>query len=239
MQTLSCSMWDLVPWPGMEPGSPEETLSTKVRLVKALVFLVVMYGCELDGEESWVLKNWCFWTVVLEKTLESPLDCKEIQPVHSEGDQSWVFIGRTDAKAETPKLWPPDTKNWLSGKVPDAGKDWGQEKRASEDELAGWHHLCNGHELGQNSGDGEGQRGLACPSPWGWKESDTTGEWTRTTSTGIKVWISRLSWQPSSTLCGPLQGARVPSLVGELKIPYDVPCSQIKGKNIYGFLLKI
>ena len=101
---------------------------------------------ELDYKESWVLKNWCFWTVVLEKTLESPLDCKEIQPVHPKGDQSWVFIGRTDVEAETPILWPPDVKNWLLGKDPDAGKDWRrEEQRMTEDEMVGWHHRLNGH----------------------------------------------------------------------------------------------
>ena len=103
---------------------------------------------ELDCEVSWALKNWCFWTVVLEKTLESPLDCKEIQPVHSEGDQSWVFFGRTDAEAETPILWTPHAKSWLIGKDPDAGRDWGQEeKEATEDEMAGWHHRLNGCEF--------------------------------------------------------------------------------------------
>ena len=103
---------------------------------------------ELDCEESWVLKNWCFWTVVLEKTLESPLDCKEIQPIHSE-DQSWVFFGRTDAKAETPVLWPPHVKSKLIGKDPDAGRDWGQEEKGmTEDEMARWHHWLNGHEFG-------------------------------------------------------------------------------------------
>ena len=107
---------------------------------------------ELDCEESWVLKNWCFWTVVLEKTLESPLDCKEIQPVHRKGDQSWVFIGRTDAEAEAPVLGPPDAKNWFTGKDPDAGRDWGQEEKGTtEDEMAGWHHRLNGHEFWVNS----------------------------------------------------------------------------------------
>ena len=96
---------------------------------------------ELDHKESWVLKNWCFWTVVLEKTLESPLDCIEIQPVHPKGNQSWIFIGRTDAKAEAPILWPPDVKSWLIGKDPDAGKDWRQEEKGmTEDEMVGWHH---------------------------------------------------------------------------------------------------
>ena len=104
---------------------------------------------ELDYKASWAPKNWCFWTVVLEKTLESPLDCKEIQPVHPKGGQSWVFIGRTDAKAETPILWPPDVKNWLTGKNPDVGKDWRQEEKGTtEDKMVGWHHWLNGHEFG-------------------------------------------------------------------------------------------
>ena len=102
---------------------------------------------ELDYKESWAPKNCCFWTVVLEKTLESPLDCNEIQPVHPKGDQSWAFIGRTD-EAETPILWPPDAKNWLIWKDPDAGKDWRQEKGTTEDKMVGWHHGLNGHEFG-------------------------------------------------------------------------------------------
>ena len=103
---------------------------------------------ELDSKESWVQKNWCFWTVVLGKTLESPLDCKEIQPVHPKTDQSWVFTGRTDVEAETPILWPPDEKSWLIWEDPDAGKDWGQEEKGTtEDEMAGWHHQLNGHEF--------------------------------------------------------------------------------------------
>ena len=121
--------------------SRDTTLPTKVHLVKAMVFLVVMSGCESwDCEESWVPKNWCFWTVVLENILESPLDCKEVQPVHPKGDQSWVFIGRTDAKAETSILWPAHAKSWLIGKDPDAGRDWGQEEKGMTDEMAGWHH---------------------------------------------------------------------------------------------------
>ena len=119
--------------------SRDITLPTKVHLVKAMVFPVVMW--ELDCEESWALKNWCFWTVVLEKTLESPLDCKEIQPVHPKGDQSWVFTGRTDVEAEAPIPWPPDAKSWLIWKDPDAGKDWRQEEKGTtEDEMVGWHH---------------------------------------------------------------------------------------------------
>ena len=105
---------------------------------------------ELEYKESWAPKNWCLWTVVLEKTLESPLDCKEIQPVHSKGDQSWVFIARTDVEAETSVLWPPDAKSWLIWKDPDAGKDWGQEEKGmTEDEMVGWHHWLNGHEFEQ------------------------------------------------------------------------------------------
>ena len=113
---------------------------------------------ELDCEEGWVPKNWCFWNVVLENTLEGPLDCKEIQPVHSEGDQPWDFFGRNDAKAETPVLWPPDAKSWLIGKDSDAGRDWGQEEKGTtEDEMAGWHHELDGHESEWTLGDGDGQ----------------------------------------------------------------------------------
>ena len=136
---------------------------------------------ELDYKESWAPKNWCFWIVVLEKTLESPLDCKEIQPVHPKGDQSWVFIGRTNVEAEMPILWPPDVKSWFIWKDPDAGKDWGQEEKwTTEDEMAGWHHLLNGHEFGWTPGIGDGQGGLMCCSWWGHKESDMTEQvnWT-------------------------------------------------------------
>ena len=130
---------------------------------------------ELDHKESWVLKNWWFWTVVLEKTLESPLDCKEIKPVHPKGNQSWLFIRRTDAEAETPILWPPDAKNWLIGKDPDAGKDWRQEEKGTtEDEMVGWHHWLNEHEFKQAPGICDGQGRLAWCSPWGLKESDMT-----------------------------------------------------------------
>ena len=129
--------------------SRDITLPSKFHLVKAMVFPVVMYRCEIWTKESWVLKNWCFWTVVLEKTLESPLESKEIKPVHFKGNQSWIFIGRTDAEAETPILWPPDVKNWLIWKEPDAGKDWRrEEKGTTEDEMVGWHHQFNGHEFG-------------------------------------------------------------------------------------------
>ena len=124
---------------------------------------------------SWASKNWWFWTVVLEKTLESPLDCKEIQPVYPKGNQSWIFIGKIDVEAETPILWPLDANNWLFEEDPDAGKDWRQEdKGTTEEEMAGWHHWFNGHEFEQTLENGDGQGGLACCSPWARKESDMT-----------------------------------------------------------------
>ena len=132
---------------------------------------------EFNYKESWAPKNWCFWTVVLEKTLESSLDCEEIKRVNPKGNQSWIVIGRIDATAETTILWPPDAKNWLLGKDPDAGQDWGQEeKRMTEDEMVGWHHWLGGHEFEQALGVGDGQGSLMCCSPWGHKESGTT-EW--------------------------------------------------------------
>ena len=130
---------------------------------------------ELDHKESWVPKNWCFWTVVLEKTLESLLGCKEIRPVNPTGNQSWIFIGRTDAEAEALKLWSPDMKNWLIKKDPDAVNDWRQEEKGTtEDEIVGWHHWLSRHEFEQAPGVGDGQGGLAHFSPWSRKVSDTT-----------------------------------------------------------------
>ena len=130
---------------------------------------------ELDHKKGWALKNWCFQTVVLDKTLESPLDCKEIQPVHPKGDQSWIFIRRTEVEAETPILWPPDVKSWLIWKDPDAEKDWRQkEKGMTEDETIGWHHRLSGHEFEQAPGVGDGQGSLVCCSPWSRKELDMT-----------------------------------------------------------------
>ena len=132
-------------------------------------------------------KEWCFWTVVLEKSLESPLDCEEIQPVHSKGDQSWVFIGRTDVEGETPILWSPDVKSWLIGKDPDAGKDWGQEEKGiTEDEMVGWHHWLNGHVFGWTPGVGDEQGGLAC-----------CGSWNRRVR---HDWVTELSWMKMSAL---------------------------------------
>ena len=132
------------------------------------------HGCELEQKEGWVLNNWCFWTMVLKKTLESPLDCKEIKPANPKGNQPWIVIGRTDAEAEAPVLWPPDAKDWLLEKDPDAGKDWEQEEKGmTEDEMVGWHHRLNGHGFGWTLGVGDGQGGLGCCSPWGHKESHT------------------------------------------------------------------
>ena len=132
---------------------------------------------ELDCKENWVLKNWCFWTVVLEKTLESLLGCKEILPVNPKRKHSWILIGRTDAEAEAPILWPPDAKNWLIRKDPDAGKDWGwEEKGTTEDETVEWHHQLNGHEFGWTPGVGDGQGCLVCCGSWGHKELVMT-EW--------------------------------------------------------------
>ena len=142
---------------------------------------------EWDHKKDWVLKNWCFWTVVLKKTLESPLDCKEIKPVNPKGNQSWIFIWRTDAEAETPILWPPDVKNWLIKKDPDAGKDWGQEEKGmTEDEMVGWHHWRNGHESEQAPGVGDVQGGLACWNPWGHRVDMT--EWV---NWKILTWMSQ------------------------------------------------
>ena len=138
---------------------------------------------ELDCEESWAPKNWYFWTVVLEKTLESSLDCKEVQPVHPKGNRSWIFIERTDAKAETPILWPPHAKSWLIGKDPDAGRDWRQEEKGmTEDEMAGWHHQLDGHEFEWTLGICDGQGGLVCCDSCGRKMSDMTEQlnWTGT-----------------------------------------------------------
>ena len=156
--------------------------------------------CELDYKESWALKNRCFWTVVLKKTLESPLDSKEIPPVHPKGNQSWIFIGRTDVEAEILILWPPDVKNWLIGKNFDAGKDWRQEEKGTtEDEMVGWHHV-DGHEFEQALGVGDGQGTLAHCSPWSHKESDTT-EWLNWFKQGcldnikseMPLWVNEIS----------------------------------------------
>ena len=184
-----CILWDvsLSPGPsqpGLLPGDsgltafyaqdcsfPEGLYSDKWK-----AFFAPLLSPELDHKEGWVLRNWCSWTVVLEKTLESPLDCKKIKPVNPKGNQSWIFIGRTDAEAEALILWPANVKNWLFWKDPDAGKDGGQEEKgATEDDMIGWHHIHNGHKSEQTPGKNEGQVSLAWCSPWGCK-SDMT-EW--------------------------------------------------------------
>ena len=149
---------------------------------------------ELDHKEGWALKNLCFRTVMLEKTLGSPLDSKEIKPVNPKGNQPWIFIRRTEAEAAAPILWPPDAKIWLIGKDPDAGKDWGQEKRVTEYEMVGWHHWLNGHVFEQTQGDSEGQGSLAFCIPWGHKELDMT-EWLNNTKNNSGCFP-----QPSSSL---------------------------------------
>ena len=156
--------------------SRDITLPTKVHLVSYGFSSSHVWMWDLDHKESWVLRNWCFWTVVLEKNLENPLDRKKIQPVHPKGDQSWMFIGRTDVEAETTVLWPHDVKSWLIWKDPDAGKDWRhEEKGMTEHETVGWHHGLSGHEFGWTPEVGDGQGGLVSPcSPWRHKESDTS-----------------------------------------------------------------
>ena len=167
---------------------------------------------ELDYKEHWAPKKWCFWAIVLEKALESPLNCKEIQPVHPKGDLSWIFIGRTDAEAETPTFWPSDVKNWLIGKDPDAGKDWKQEEKGmTEDEMVGWHHWLDGREFEQVLGVGDGQGSLACCSPWGCNNSDMT-EWLNwTLGKGWRfpgIWPLTTPW----------------SLASALELSLEVPC---------------
>ena len=166
--------------------SRDITFLTKVCPIKTGFSSSYVWMLELDYKESWAPKNWWFWTVVLEKTLVSPLACREIKPENPKGNQSWVFTGRTDAEAETPALWPPNMKNWFIWKDPDAGKDWRQEKGMTEDETVGWHHWLDGHEFEQASRVGDGQGCLACCSPWGRKESDMT-DWTDIGSIGIET----------------------------------------------------
>ena len=152
---------------------------------------------KLNYKESWAPKNWCSWTAVLEKTLESPLDSKKIKPVNPKGKQPWIFIKRTEAEAKTPVLCPLDGKSWLIGKDPDVEKDWKQEeKRTTEDEMVGWHHQLDRHEFQQSPGVGEGQGSLVCCSPRGLKESTQLSDWTRTTTVTL-AWYPELipsSW---------------------------------------------
>ena len=151
---------------------------------------------ELDHKEGWEPKNWCFWTVVLEKTLENLLGCKEIQPVHPIGNQSWIVVGRIDAEVEAALPWPPDVKNWLIGKNPDARKDWRQEEKGTtEDEMVGWHHGLNGHEFEQALGVGDGQGSLARCSLWGHKESDMTEQ---LSNNNLQSWVWAFSFESHS-----------------------------------------
>ena len=162
-----------------------------------MVFPVVMYGCESwTIKKSWVSKNWCFWTVVLENTLNSPLDCKEIQPANPKGNQSWIFIGRTDAEAETPIVWPPFGKNWLIGKDPDAGKYWRQEEKGmTEDEMVCWHQQLDIHEFEKALRIVDGQGSLACCSPWGLLSQTWLSEWNDWTELVLLVPLSPwFSW---------------------------------------------
>ena len=168
--------------------SRDITLPTKVHIIKAMVFPIVRYRCESwTKKKDWALKIWCLQTVVLEKTVESPLHNKEIKTVNPKGNQSWISIGRTDAENEAPKLWSPDVKSWIIGKDPDSGKDRKQEeKEMTEEEMVGWHHWLSGHELEQAVGDGEGQESLECCGLRDRKELDTT-EWLNN-----KMWFTCL-----------------------------------------------
>ena len=178
---------------------------------------------ELDHKEGWALKTWCFRTVVLKKTLESPLDCKEIKPVNPKENQTWIFIGGTDAETEAPILWPPDVKTRLIGKDPDGGTDWRQEEMGTtEDEMVGWHHRLSGHEFEQTRGDCEGQGNLVCCSLWGRKELDTT-EWLNNKNNGMyntksdpdELWVV-ITCQYRSISCNDCS-----SLVGDVNSEVD------------------
>ena len=176
--------------------SRDITLPTKIHSQSYGFSSSHVWMWKVDHKESWAPKNWCFWTVVL-KTLESPLDCREIQLVHPKGDQSWIILGKTDAEAETPILWPPDVKNWLIGKYPDSGKDWRQEENGTtEDEMVGWHHWQNGHEFEQALGVVDEQGSLECWSPWGLRELDTNElNWTEPLSS------SPCKYHPEICIC--------------------------------------
>ena len=142
---------------------------------------------EFEHKEFWTPKNWCFWAVVLEKALESSLTCQDIKPANPKWNQSWIFIGRTDAEAEDPKLWPGEVKSWLIRKDPEAGKDWSQEEKwMTEGELVGWNHWLNGHKFEQAPGDSEGQGSLVCCSPWGFKDQTRLSDWT---TTGVRLFL--------------------------------------------------
>ena len=185
---------------------------------------------ELDCKEGWAPKNWCRWTVGLEKALESPLDCKEIQPVHFEGDQPWDFFGRNDAKAETPVLWPPHVKSQLIEKDSDAGRDWVQEEKGTtEDEMAGWHHWLDGRESEWTPGLGDGQGGLACCDSWGCKESDTTEQLNWTECSWLLRWYIPLAQikEFSLLLLIPLEKAMAPH---SSTLAWEIPWMEAPGR---------
>ena len=182
-------------------------MPTKVCLVKAMLFFYShVWIWELDHKESWAPKNGCFWIVVLEKTLESPLDWKEIQPVHPEGYQSWMFIGKIDVETETAIIWPSDAKSWLIGKDAVAGKDWRQEEKGWQRMMVGWHHWLDGHEFKQAPGVGDGQGSLAYCSQWGHKESDVTEQLNSTEG----IWcLGTHTWCIGYLFCLPLPCAKL------------------------------
>ena len=179
------AIWSLIPLPFLKPAWTSG--SSQFMYCWSLawrILSITLLAC--DNSMNWLISSSLQW---YESPRKSPLDCKEIKPVHPKGDQSWVFIGRTDVEAETPMLWPPDAKSWLTGKDPDAGKDWGQEEKGTtEDEMVGWHHQLNGRGFGWTLGVGDGQGGLACCSSWGRKESDTT-EQLNWTEQWYEVWM--------------------------------------------------
>ena len=176
LHSICQQIWKTQQWPqDWFHSNPKERQCQKCSYYCTIALISHVWMGELDCEESWVLKNWCFWTVVLEKTLESPLDCKEIQPVSPKGDQPWIFIGRTDAEAGAPVFWQPDMKSQIIGKAPDPGKNWRQmKKREAEDEMVRCHHRLHVHKFVQTPGNSEGQGSLVCYSPWDHKQSDTT-----------------------------------------------------------------
>ena len=167
----TCSLEEKLDQPRQHIKKPRQYLAKEGSYSQSYGFSISRVQMwEMKNKKGWALKNCCFWTVVLEKTLESPLDCKEIKPVNPKRNQPWIFIGSIDAEAETLTLWPPDAKSRLVRKDPDSGKDWKQEEKwMTENEMVGWHHWHNGHEFVQAPGDGEGQCSLACCSPLGHK----------------------------------------------------------------------
>ena len=191
---------------------------------------------ELGYKESWALKNCCFWTVVLEKTLESPLHCKEIQWVPPKGDQSWVFIGRTDAEAETPVLWPPDAESWLIWKDPDAGRGWGQEEKGTtEHGMVEWYHWLDGHECGWTPGVGDGQGGLACCSSWGRR---VRHDWATELNWSHKNPVIILRWSFMSTWINTCQTDFNSQFWDmEVLVSMDEICMPLKNSNVNSFYL--